>query len=112
MAIVFDAKSSGASKGWSQNSPVTLTISHTCTGSNLILWVAVQLYQDTAGNGSITTATYNGVALTKYVEKTTVSLYTALYYLIAPAAGTHNIVMTATTTGGAQIDDFFIQALS
>ena len=112
MAIAKDVSSKASSKGWSQSSPVTLTWAHTCTGSNLILWVAVQLYQDTAGNGTITTATYNGVALTKYKDVLTGSIYAALYYLIAPATGAHNVVITATTTAGAKIDDLFAQASS
>ena len=39
-------------------------------------------------------------------------MYTALYYLLAPATGAHNIVMTASTTASATIDDFYIQGSS
>jgi hypothetical protein len=111
MAINFDAKSAGASKGWSQASPKTITVAHTCTGSDRILWVAVQVFWDST-IGSITTATYNGTALTKYAENLNGQLYSALYYLIAPATGANNIVVTATVGGGATIDDFFIQGSS
>ena len=111
MAIAYDAKSAASSKGWSQASPVTLTFAHTCTGSNLILWVAVQVFWDST-IGSITTATYNGTAMTKYVDKLEGQLYTALYYLIAPTTGANNVVVTATVAGAATIDDMFAQASS
>lgn len=61
MAIAFDAATSG---GTLASSPGPLEWSHTCTGSNGILFVLV-----TNGSTVPTGVTYNGVALTKDVER-------------------------------------------
>lgn len=83
MAIAFDASSQG-----NAIAPTT-TVSHTCSGANRILWSAVF----TTGNDTITGVTYNGVSMTQAVKRSTASVqYVYLYYLIAPATGTHNVV--------------------
>lgn len=90
MAIVFDAVSEG-----NTGAGTSLTVSHTCTGANRILWAAIF----TTGNDTITGATYNAVAMTQAVKFTTSSSQTAyLYYLVAPATGANNIVASNSTT--------------
>jgi len=88
MAIAFDAASNGNTTG------TTLTISHTCTGSNRLLVVGID-----CGTDTITGVTYNGVALT-LAKKQLAGLGTQasyLYYLIAPSTGANNIVISETT---------------
>ncbi len=87
MAIAFDAASHG------KVSATSLTYSHTCTGSFRILWVGVYINTNT---DDVTGVTYNGVAMTRanslLVAATATSNY--LYYLVAPATGANNIVVS------------------
>jgi hypothetical protein len=67
-----------------------------CTGAD-ILFVSVSNYNET-GNASVT---YGGVAMTFIAsENNTVNSYASLFYLIAPATGSNNIVIT---NGGSSI---------
>lgn len=85
-AIAFDAAATNAGDG----SDTSLTVSHTCAGSNRIIWGAHA--KEIAG--TCTGMTYNSVALAQAVTKT----YTArteqadLWYLIAPATGANSLV--------------------
>jgi hypothetical protein len=91
MAIAVDATSSGSA------SATSVTVAHTCTGSNRILFVGVWI-QD-SGTDKISGITYNGVSMTqigKVINAQVESVY--LYYLVAPASGTNNIVMSKTGT--------------
>jgi hypothetical protein len=77
------------SKGTIENS-TTLTIAHTITAANYLrFWISTE---DIAISG----VTYNGVAMTLIASKVNgpANLKVALYGLINPAAGTHNIVAT------------------
>jgi hypothetical protein len=83
-AIAHDADAgSHASSGSS-----SLSWSHTCTGSNLILFVAVG-----TGNNS-PSVTYNSVSMTQVASTSQSGYYTYLFYLVAPATGSHNVVVT------------------
>lgn len=88
MAIAFDAVTNTANV-----SATSLTFSHTCTGSNRILFVGV-LGVDVTG------ITYNGVAMSLVNSGNGVAginLY--LYILVNPASGTNNVVVTQNTNG-------------
>ena len=87
MAIAFDAVSTGGAVATS------LTIAHTCTGSDRILYA----YLNTNfGTDFAVTATYNGVPMTAVSNLQNSSASGRLYdfYLINPASGTNNIVFT------------------
>jgi len=87
MAIAFDAATDGGAGG----SP--LTFSHTCSGENRILFVAC--VDDTGGSSLITGITYAGVAMTKIAGvQTPTDRWVTLWYLIAPATGANNVVIT------------------
>lgn len=90
MAIAFDAKSNGS----------TQTISHTCTGSNLILVVGFLTYRIAGTANSVTGVTYNGVAMTQYgvLERAATSEYQYMYYLVGPSTGANNIVVSTSNT--------------
>ncbi|MFL5304729.1 MAG: hypothetical protein ACJ8F1_05925, partial [Polyangia bacterium] len=49
----------------------------------------------TTACGSATTVTYNGVALTFAGASTNGTVRSEIWYLVAPASGTHNVVVTA-----------------
>jgi hypothetical protein len=92
--IQFDAASSATSGG---SSGPTLTWSHTVANqSNRVLIVGVQ----TEGSSSIqpTSVTYNGAAMTNVgqAEATSSGIFqdVSQWYLIAPAVGTANVVVT------------------
>lgn len=90
--INFDAVTTGSTTGTS------LTTSHTCTGSDRILMVGV-----TSNNGAsnfVTGVTYGGVAMTLIGErrKGDNERWLSLWYLIAPATGANNIVVSASSS--------------
>lgn len=87
MAIAFDASTQGTAGVTSPQ-----TYSHTCTGSDLILYVHIY----TVGTGNqVTGVTYNGVSMTS-VGSIDLSTFgrTYLYRLVNPASGANNVVIT------------------
>lgn len=97
--IAFDA-SAGGSAASTNNLTVAMTVG---SGSNRALVVAVT----GASSDLVTSATFNGVAMT-LVNKTTPmdgSRYLYAFYLAAPASGAHNIVVSASGTS-----DFILAA--
>lgn len=90
MAIAIDATSQATSV-----TNTSLTWSHTCSGTNRILFVACGI--PTAN--TITGVTYNGVAmalLNKLQVASGSGRFFYLYYLANPATGANNIVVTSS----------------
>lgn len=88
MSIAFDSTAQGKSGSGSTN----LTYSHTCAGSNRILVVGVVANDAT---DTVTGVTFNTIALTKIGSAQAGSgSFLSLWYLIAPATGAHNIVIS------------------
>lgn len=87
MAITVDSTSfSSNTSGTSQ------TTSHTCSGTNRILFVSAW----TRG-ANTPTATYNGVSMTIIGSKVGPNAdgdYVSLFYLLNPSSGTNNIVVS------------------
>lgn len=94
MAVAFDAVSSGG--GTSQSGNGTITLSHTCTGSNLLLIVGVA--NDAGGSAGVSGITYNGTSMTALASINNSDSFANIlintYYLIAPSTGANNIVVT------------------
>ena len=91
MAIAFDAAANG------RVTDTSLTFAHTCTGTDLILFVGVGIRNQS--NDIVSSITYNGVSMTRvptngYVAETTGNDSAYLYYLINPATGANNVVIT------------------
>jgi hypothetical protein len=76
------------------NQVSSINWNHTVSGKNRLL--SVQISSD--WGTTITGVTYNGVALTQAVSKirATGLLRSEIWYLIAPATGTHSVVVTAS----------------
>lgn len=95
MAIAFDAASSDSS-----DNSTSITIAHTCAGSNRILIVFSQQEQVTSCS-----FTYNGIAMTEFPTISPLLSAAArelrMFYLVAPATGTHDIVGTKGGGSGA-----------
>jgi hypothetical protein len=92
MAIAFDASSEG-----NRATNLTQTFAHTCTGSNLFLLVGVL----SGAVEIVNSVTYNGVALTKLDGgkiNHAANFNLDLWYLPAPATGTHNVVITMNSS--------------
>lgn len=93
MAIALDATT-----GWTDEETLTTsTFSHTCTGSNRILFVMA------AGNGgasnTILTVTYALAPMTSIGNiRIPSDRWINLFYLIAPATGANNVVITASAS--------------
>jgi hypothetical protein len=99
MAIEVDATSADHSA-----TATSLTFSHTCSGENRVLFVGV--IGDTTTD-TVTGVTYAGVAMTLVGKnKTTSNRYNYLYYLVAPATGANNVVISQSSSvfiGGASV---------
>ena len=81
----------------------SLTLNFTITGSNLILFVSTFKQN----SETITGVTWNGVPLTQV--ESVVSFTTnnvQLWYLLAPAVGTHDLITTASGSSGYIITDY------
>lgn len=90
MALAFDVASSS-----SGSSVTSLSWSHTCTGSNLVLFVTAQVYDDTsAAERAIASISYNSVAMTKVNRTETGNIGAEIWYLINPATGPNTIAIT------------------
>lgn len=98
MAIALDATSSVADA-----SAASITLAHTVTGTNPILFVSILHH---AGSGFIQTVTYNGVSMALVGGEQTVtgSAYgLSLWCLAGPATGTNNIVIETSNNGIADV---------
>jgi hypothetical protein len=91
---LIDATSQGETA-----SGTSLTIAHTCSGSDRLLEVAAATFTSGAGDPPLPTATYAGVAM----QQKTNTLFGAanderitLFELVAPATGANNIVVSAS----------------
>ena len=92
MAIAHDATSSdnNSTEGWSST---TITWSHTCTGSDRILFVYVRAHTSDV----VTGITYDSSAMTQIAKvQRTSDRWNYLYYIVAPSTGANNIVVTAS----------------
>lgn len=80
----------------------SLTYAHTCTGTNLLLFVVVG-YADSASD-LITGVTYNGVAMTRIGTRksSTNNDRSYLYALQAPATGANNVVVSRSSSGNIE----------
>ena len=102
MAIAFDA----AARTDAGANQTTATVSHTCTGSDRILFVQAISNDD---GDTVTGVTYNGVAMTKIGSSVGVppagssSNFLSMWYLIAPATGANNVVVTRSTSPATNI---------
>lgn len=104
MAIAFDATSTGNGSGTS------ITVAHTCTGDNRILWVGVRTFDgSTPASDPVSGITYNGVAMTLAGTRNNPATdqVSYLYYLIAPATGANNIVVSCSS-----VDEIAVRATS
>jgi hypothetical protein len=80
-----------------QSSDPTITISHTVTGTDTVLWLGAVAY---GADDAITGATYNGVAMTQaYQGAQGSNAYIYLFYLVNPATGAHNAVISQSGVG-------------
>ncbi|MCH8247650.1 MAG: VCBS repeat-containing protein, partial [Bacteroidetes bacterium] len=67
------------------------TFSHTTSGNYRLMLVGVSIH----GTGIVSSVTYNGVSLTNVgVQANGSSARTEIWRLVAPATGTHNVVVT------------------
>ena len=86
-APVVDTVSTGDAR------PATLTIPHTTSGINRLMLVGISMVNDELE--TVTSVTYNGVALTKVGEQNSSDDgRMEIWRLIAPPTGTYNIVIT------------------
>lgn len=95
MSIALDNYSTG-STGWGG----AVTQSHTVSGSDRILIAACTLNSST---DKVSGVTYNGIALTRIRAELIAQASTYLYYLLAPATGTHDLVFSFTTSDQAAV---------
>lgn len=94
MAVAFDAVGP-SSAGATAAGATSVTFAHTCTGSNTLLIVGTAV----GVNGTpATSATYAGVTMTSLGKVSTnnqASGFVEMWYLVAPATGTNNVIITS-----------------
>ncbi len=92
MAIAFDTAAESSS-----GAAASLTYSHTCTGSNLILFAYARVASNAA---SIVGVTYSGVAMTAVGSQISGdgNDSTSLWRLINPATGANNVVISSSSS--------------
>jgi len=88
MAIAFDATAEG-----NTNSGDSVTYSHTCTGSDLILFVGAM----TSSSRDITSVTYNGTNMT-LINTSAGGQPSEMWMLVNPSTGANDIVLTLDST--------------
>jgi len=90
MSLAFDTKT-----GFTFNlSASNITYSHTCSGSDRILFVGVSV----RSNRSVTSVTYNGVSMTQAGSTSgTSGILNYLFYLINPASGSNTVSVTQSS---------------
>lgn len=95
MALALDAAHVFAGDGSGVSS---MTWSHVVSGSDRLLLVGV--YQTAGDTTTISSVTYNGVAMTEVLREVeaTLKVTCAIYRLIAPDTGTHDVVVTFSGT--------------
>lgn len=90
MSIAFDSSTYGPSSG----AVTSYSFSHTCSGSDRILWVYVMI--NTTATVSVT---YNGVSMTSTdVNSGSYSHYQSMWYLVAPDTGANNVTISVTSS--------------
>lgn len=84
----------------------TTTTAYTCTGSARLL--VVTIVYGNSGSGTISSLTYNGVALTQAINQSNgnSSARAELWYLLAPASGAHNIVFSWSAGPSGNVSPF------
>jgi len=96
MAIALDTAKDGGNNGGTANN---WSFSHTCTGTNLILFVG---FCGDSGGGAddVTGVTYNSVAMTLIQKNVGAAQdrFTYLYYIVNPATGAHNVQINCTAS--------------
>jgi hypothetical protein len=92
----FDAASAVTSAGGT-----SITLAHTCAGSDLGLTVRVSGWSNSLSDGYLTGVTYNGVAMTLEADSgfSTANDRSTVWVLPGAATGTHNIVAAFNGTG-------------
>lgn len=91
MAIAYDTFTNG-----NFVSGTSRTFSHTCTGSDLILFVEAVI---NTNSDWVTGITYNGVSMTRIqTVSPTVNRRLYLYYLVGPATGANNVVISTSSS--------------
>lgn len=89
MAIAFDAITNASFGG---SATTSKTFSHTCTGSDRLLFVNVH-----TDSNVVTGVTYAGVAMTKIYGQAT-DYYNTVWALVAPATGANNVVISCSSS--------------
>lgn len=94
-AIAFDASSTINSTGFGAGG--TFTGTHvTGGGTNTFMVMCSSIFMDVAPAGTISSASYNSVALTQASTTFIGNMRVDMWYLVAPAAGSHTTSMTVS----------------
>lgn len=94
MAIALDSTATSITNGFAGT--VTKTWTHTVTGTNTLMVLVVDAWQDVAGTGSVTAASFNGVPMTFVGATNSLSMRSEIWYIKAPAPGAHTVSVTFT----------------
>ncbi len=96
--IALDATTTNITTGFNAG-PITKTWTHTLASSSTVLVLMADIWQDAGGTGSVATATWKGVPLTKIKTARSVNIESELWYLAAPSTSTATGTLSVTVTG-------------
>lgn len=98
--VVIDTTTTGG--GDVTGATPNVTFSHTTAGTNTLLVVGVDMNITGNTGANVTGVTYNGVALTRAGFRNDAGLTrrVEMWYLTAPAAGAHSVIVTLSLPGG------------
>jgi RHS repeat-associated protein len=72
----------------------TTTWQHTTSGSNRLLVLVADLWQNVAGLGKVSAASYNGTALTRVASTSSGAMTSEIWYLANPTSGANQMSVT------------------
>lgn len=90
---VFDATSSGVA-----TSTTSVTLSHTVLANSTQRLLLVGISVEDTATADPSSVTYNSISMTKLSSSTNGNTYSAIYYLVAPATGANDVVVTFSST--------------
>jgi YD repeat-containing protein len=93
--IALDTTSSIIHGGYTSG-PTTKNWTHTTSGSNRLLVLSADIWQDVPGTGTITSASWNGGAFTKATSTRGGGMASEIWYLVASTTGAKTMSVTIT----------------
>jgi uncharacterized repeat protein (TIGR01451 family) len=103
--VAFDSATSVGREVAAGTTTITLAHTTTAAGSNLVLVVGISINIANNTGATVSGVTYNGIALTQAGVHNDAGLTrrVEMWYLVAPATGLNNVIVTVNLPGGTGV---------